>query len=345
MKYWLHRISHLQNVSYPLLEKGYLSIGFSDFCTDEFFDCVVIQHDRRYMEKDFQGYWGFIPRTRFDLWRFLVEMKKGDYVIVPGQRTFSVFEICEDLPIKISDSTIMLPETDRNGIKILRNETGQRLILDKNNQKLDIGFLRKVKPIYKDISRSNFADANLTARMKIRNTNADISDLENSIQKAIQAFAQNSPINLKAMIIDKSIDIWNNIIMNEISPEKYEELVRWYFEKVGASKSEIPSKNLIDKVGDVDVFAVFDSIKTIIYVQVKKHTGQTSEWAINQIKDFAKSRENVSDGYNRQYWVISSCDSFSKESCNLAEENGILLIDGKQFIKMILDAGIDTLNI
>ena len=31
MNYWLHRISHMQAVSYPLLEKGYLSIGFKDF--------------------------------------------------------------------------------------------------------------------------------------------------------------------------------------------------------------------------------------------------------------------------------------------------------------------------
>ena len=31
MNYWLHRISHLAELSYPLLEKGYLTIGFSDF--------------------------------------------------------------------------------------------------------------------------------------------------------------------------------------------------------------------------------------------------------------------------------------------------------------------------
>lgn len=39
MKYWLHRISHKSDVSYPLLEEGYLSIGFSDFpSNDGFFE-------------------------------------------------------------------------------------------------------------------------------------------------------------------------------------------------------------------------------------------------------------------------------------------------------------------
>ena len=29
--YWLHRISHEREVSYDLLEKGYLTIGWSNF--------------------------------------------------------------------------------------------------------------------------------------------------------------------------------------------------------------------------------------------------------------------------------------------------------------------------
>jgi hypothetical protein len=36
MNYWLHRISHHAEIAYPLLDKGYLSIGFSDFATQEF---------------------------------------------------------------------------------------------------------------------------------------------------------------------------------------------------------------------------------------------------------------------------------------------------------------------
>ena len=33
---WLHRISHQREISYPLLENNYLSIGFSKLCNSEF---------------------------------------------------------------------------------------------------------------------------------------------------------------------------------------------------------------------------------------------------------------------------------------------------------------------
>lgn len=29
--YWIHRISHIAEISYPLLDVGYLSYGWSDF--------------------------------------------------------------------------------------------------------------------------------------------------------------------------------------------------------------------------------------------------------------------------------------------------------------------------
>ena len=36
MKYYLHRISHCIELSHPLLERGILSIGWSDFASREF---------------------------------------------------------------------------------------------------------------------------------------------------------------------------------------------------------------------------------------------------------------------------------------------------------------------
>ncbi len=344
MKYWLQRIGYLQNVSYPLLEKGYLSIGFSDFCTDDFFDNVAENQDWDYLENDFNECWGFLPRTRYNLWRFLAEMEKGDYVVVPSWGTFSIYELCDSLPIMANDKSIDLPEKDWNGIKILRDEKTRFLKLENEKKYLDIGYLRKVKPICVDISRADYADSALTSRMKIRSTNADISDLATNIKNAIKSYKNKRPINLKADVLEKSIDIWNEIILNELNPDKYERLVRWYFKKIGATESYIPPKNSADKIGDVDVIATFENIKTIINVQVKFYKGETSDWAINQINDFAKSRENMSDGYSRQYWVISSSNTFSEKSYNLAKENNILLIDGKQFVSMLINVGIDSLE-
>ena len=109
-------------------------------------------------------------------------------------------------------------------------------------------------------------------------------------------------------------------------------------------ESYILPKNYEDKNGDIDVVAIFENIKTVINVQVKFHQGETSDWAISQIKDFAFSQGDVSDGYNNQYWVISSADSFSENSYNLAKENGIQLITGRQFVEMLFNAGVETLE-
>jgi len=344
MNYWLHRIAHLQNVSHPLLEKGYLSIGFSDFCNDEFFKQIAKNENWDYLDNSFNERWGYLSKTRYNLWRFLVEMKRGDLVIVPKWETFSVYEICDDMPIMVTDKNIDLPTTDWNGNNIQRDTESYLLKLENEIDYLDLGFLRKIKILYADIPRNGFADSALTSRMKIRNTNACISELSDSVQKAIQHFKKDQPINLKAEILSRSTEIWHNIIQTELTPDKYEKLVKWYFEKIGATESYISPKNYKDKSGDVDVVATFESIKTIINVQVKFYKGETSDWAINQIKDFANSKENMSDGYSRQYWVISSSDSFSQKSCNLAKENNILLVDGRQFIRMLLDVGLETLE-
>ena len=53
MKYWLHRISHEAKVSYPLLESGYLSIGWSDMAYDKDFLAVLDEPDSDKARKAF----------------------------------------------------------------------------------------------------------------------------------------------------------------------------------------------------------------------------------------------------------------------------------------------------
>ncbi|MGC9331336.1 MAG: hypothetical protein ACP5DZ_05585 [Bacteroidales bacterium] len=62
MNYWLHRISHIAELSYPLLDKVFLTIGFSDFTHQEFID-KVLQDDWNYFNVQFQEMWGKVSRT------------------------------------------------------------------------------------------------------------------------------------------------------------------------------------------------------------------------------------------------------------------------------------------
>ena len=172
----------------------------------------------------------------------------------------------------------------------------------------------------------------------------DISDLKESIETAIEAFRDKKPINLKEMLVEKTVGIWSETINDKLNPVKYEKLVKWYFTQIGASEVYILPKHYEGKQGDVDVVATFEKLKTIVYVQAEFYEGETSDWAVQQIVDFSNSKEIGLDNYSYQFWVISSSECFSENCRKLATENHVRLINGEEFVRMLLDVGIESLN-
>lgn len=104
MNYWLNRITRLAELSNPLLEKGYLTIGFSDFTHyhKDFID-KVLDDDWNYFNGQFFEMWVKVQRMRHNLWRFL-KFKKGDTVVVPNRGTISVCEIVDKRPLLIHET-------------------------------------------------------------------------------------------------------------------------------------------------------------------------------------------------------------------------------------------------
>lgn len=338
MNYWIHRISHIAELSYPLLNKGFLTIGFSDFTDDEFIDKVKAG-DWAYFNEQFREKWGSVPRTRHNLWNFL-RMSKGDIVIVPSWGTFFVCEIESEVPLKIG-------ETYSEGLKTWGDKVVSRngnFLVSEQGKTYDLGFAWKVKVLHKNISRDKFADAKLTSRMKIRQTNANINDLKLSVEKSIENYSINKPIHLHSIIIDKTTNLVLDAIKAELNPDKFEKLVKSYFLTIGANSVSIPAKNERDKEGDADIVAVFENIKLIIYTQVKFQNGQISEWGATQINDYKTNKESLDDGYNKIAWVITTANTFNEKAENLAKDNEIQLINGQEFSKMLLNAGINLLN-
>jgi len=338
LNYWLHRISHHAEVSYPLIKEGYLSTGWA--CVPNPKDFIK---DKNLFETEFKTY---KPRSRFSLKRFVYGMVKGDYVIVPTSGKFSVFEIMDESVLTPEDLTIGNLKDWNNNKIILGND--KRLYKNDDTQKsnaIDLGFFRKVKPVATGISRNKFADQKLISRLKIRETNALINDLGKSIEEAILNFNNNKPIDLHSMIIDNHVNATLKLIHDNLDDSKFEKLVKWYFKKAGASNVIIPAKNESDKEGDADIIATFESIKTIIYVQAKKHKGETPQWALNQINDYISHKEeSTDDGYSKIGWVISSANKFSNECEDKAKIAGVQLINGLQFSQMLLEVGIGDLD-
>lgn len=339
--YWIHRISHIAEISYPLLENNYLSYGFSDFEEDGFIDGVRGEDGWQFIEVQFLTRWGELSRGRYQLWNFIKEMKAGDWVIVPTYGAFSICELLDDEPIMIKDIKDIIIK-DWNGDIISRDEKGY--LINANNDKIDLGFARRIKIIQKNISRYDYADGALTARLKVRQTNVCINNLKESIQKALEGFNNNKPIHFRNEINDVIPNICS-IIQTKLNPDKFEYLIKWYFERIGASSVVVPPKNPSTKVDyeDVDIIATFDLLKTIYYVQAKHYRGETGSWGAEQISHL-KELESVKDdrqddGYTKVYWLVSSSESFSEECINKAKETNVQLIDGKTFASMLLDAG------
>ena len=143
------------------------------------------------LNKKIEKTWREAPRIRYNLWRFIEEFKKGDRVVVPGLKVFSVYELVSKKSLPISNIPVK-DLTDWNG-KLLTMKNG---LLDRENDLIDLGFYWEVKPIAKNISRRDFAHAALTRRMKIRPINTCINDLKDSVEKALNLFKKNTPINL-----------------------------------------------------------------------------------------------------------------------------------------------------
>ncbi|SNU04577.1 Restriction endonuclease [Lachnospiraceae bacterium] len=283
-------------------------------------------------------------RSRWSMWYF-AQMNVGDIVVVPlYSGVFSVYEICEKAKnISELQSDITCFEGMWNKHKIVWNN--HKLYDDDENYIIDLGFFIKVKPIVEDVPRK-FVNGKLISRMKIRTTSADITDIGELVETGIEAGKNNKPITLYGDVIDSLVEQMRNSILSTLNPDKFEQLVKWYLMRCGASSVWIPAKNESGKKdgADADIIAEFDNLKYIVYVQTKWHEGETSDWAVHQIDNYKNQKSEGDSDYTYATWVISSAEKFSSQAVVDAEEKSVRLIDGNEFSKMLLDMGLCDIN-
>ena len=342
-KYYLHRISHEGNASYSLLKKGYLTLGWSVFSDSGILDAAKKE-----------GYPNFDVitakfgenhnRSRWSMWYF-ARINIGDTVVVPlYSGVFSVYKVC-DTARPIGDLENVISSFQGEWDKHRIDWKDRKLYDEDENRTVDLGFFIKVKPIAENIPRK-YANGKLVSRMKIRTTSADITDIGDSVESGIKAGKENKPITLYGDVIDPLIESMRASIMSTLNPDKFEQLVKWYLEKCGASSTWISAKNESGKTdgADADIVAEFDNLKYIVYVQAKWHEGETSDWAVYQIDSYKNQKSEGDSSYTYATWVISSADKFSEKAVADAEEKGVRLIDGKEFARMLLDIGLLDIN-
>ena len=338
MNYWLHRISHEWNTSSYFLDKGYLTIGWSCLSHSGIEKKIQTESSVEIFEHIMQENDLTQFRSRWNLWNFC-SFKENDIVVVPLYNgEFSVYRIIGSVyPITLISDVLQNEDTP---FRI----NDQKLLLDSDTREIiDLGFFIPIEPIKLNLSRYEYADAPLTSRMKMRQTNGNITDLAESVQNAISA---ETPINLYATVIGDLAKKLLDAIKAQLNPDKFEKLIKWYFQKIGASNSYIDAKNKSGKTdgADADIIAEFDLLKVTFYIQAKFYTDKTSEWAVQQISRYKEQFDSHFGEYTVMPWVISTADSFSSEALELAEKENIRLIAGEEFARMLIDAGITDIN-
>lgn len=118
-------------------------------------------------------------------------------------------------------------------------------------------------------------------------------------------------------------------------------------EKTGA-KCDIPAKNnkknATTEIADVDITCVYEKIKHIIYIQVKKHEGETSEYGVEQLQEY--NDIELDQDYSTSYWLITTGEISEKaREAQKKSKKVIRLIDGNELADMILEIGIDSLEV
>ena len=338
--YWLQRISHEWGVTKPLLEKGYLSIGWQYLMSisPELRECIVHKHGEGF--DSIMRELNDRSRSRWCLQRF-AQFKPGDVVIVPlYDKNFAIVKVegtaetITDLPEEVVKELKGITLT-KDGLELAFNENDKRLV--------DIGFFVKIEKPVKIIPRS-YAEDKLQMRMKLRQTNAIINDLVKEVDKAAVRVA---PIDVHEILTEKTADTILDNIIKYVNADNFERVVKWYMEKVGASDARILSKNSPEKqdYADADVIAVFENLGITIYIQAKKHTDKTGQWAVEQISKYKEQQEvRYIDGMTYIPWVVSTADDFTQSARELADGLNVRLINGKEFARMLAEVGVNGIG-
>jgi predicted Mrr-cat superfamily restriction endonuclease len=258
------------------------------------------------------------------MWRFLKEMKIGDWVVVPQPgRVFYVAEITGDAyygnsaAAKESDCCYRRP----------------------------VRWLNDKQPIQRI-----FAKAKLISRMKTQQTSANAKDLIGEVHEALllaankdaKIPAQNSDAlfadQLRLKMVAAAL---KEIQQGYIDNFKFEHLIRRILISKGAIDAKIVPRRLDKGVDIIATFLIGGDFQIRLGVQAKHYTG---EMPTRKIDELLKGMEEERLLFG---WFVTS-GKFAEDAeeylAKKLEESSmqVSLVDGEQFAGMIIDSGLEN---
>ena len=241
------------------------------------------------------------------IWRFIRDMRKGDYVVVPSPDGFYVAECASDVAF-----------------------------FDSGQVENDFAWRRKVTWLSRTPIPRNFAKNELQRRLKARQTCVTATDLIDEIEQVLK---RKKPINFTDEVLSGAFEAVASALDSAVTDRGLEVIVKNLIEASGAKASVL--SNVQSDEGDIDVLAVYDmgapqteaSIK--VGIQVKQHSGETDCQAVRQLIP------RIEGGEIALGCVVTTAETFSKEAVDLAEKYNILLVDRELLVEWVMKVGLD----
>lgn len=355
VKLYMHRISYYGDVSYRLLERHILTIGFN--AQDPGLMKKILEYARddreTYGEFDriMKDELGHTSRNRWYLWYF-ARMKEDDTVIIPQSggryriaRVKTPARIIQDLP---DDKR---PASNWNDQRALKMDEKKGLVYadEDKDEAIDLGYFIELKDLRPAFSENKMGferwklHADLQSAMKFRGTTRELTTRQSHLDNAWDPQWK----SLKEKLFGgKNEDFLKNL--NELTPDEFEDLIQKFLEAIGATEVVINPKNQkkVDAEGfsDTDVDAEFEHLQLKVHVQAKRHKidSLSPSCGVVQIKPYSgfyKSGNNAQrfeDGLRHVAWVITSAKKFTPDTEKKAQKYDVRLINGEEFAEMLL---------
>ncbi len=253
------------------------------------------------------------------LWRFIRDIKKNDYIIVPTQGEFYVARaVSNDARHEVSGIT-----TD-------------------DAYRRDVEWLNDKKALPR-----TYATALLVRGMKAYQTCVQFD--QEMIKEVEDALHRTGPVNFTRFVADGARDAVAHSLLHAADDRQLEELVRKLAISTGA-RAVTQARNS-GKPGDADVIAEYDinpsddPLSTLrVAFQVKKHQGTTGDWGINQLILRMSADPSIVRGC-----LVTTANDISEDAKKLirdAKDNfPITIVTQNQLIDWILSVGLDALSI
>lgn len=246
------------------------------------------------------------------MWRFIRDMKAGDYVVVPHGPAFYVAQVDGDVyhePTKVEEDTAF-----RRKVKWLNGKN----------------------PIPRDSAPSA-----LYSRIKTYGVCANAYDLVGQIRAVLEDANAGIKVDFAQRLSAKLADITlKEMREGPMHERKFELLVASVLRGLGAAVTITPR---VQDKGD-DVVASFKDIGVTVVAQVKYHNNPKYETGVEAVEQVLAGMEKCNADLG---WVVT-CGVFSDVAKQKVENEKstkrVRLIEGDEFAKMVVAFGMDEAN-